>query len=186
MLFLAGPPQVIGAIYGYVDEAGVVTMTNLQPENREYRVILSDPGNPSDAPVLSGSSANEYDDLINQHAKALDVDPYLVKAVMMAESNGNPRAVSRKGAQGLMQIMPGTARTLDLQHPFDPSENIAAGTRYLKLLYLRFMGNMELVLAAYNAGPERVVESNMSVPRLGETLRYITRVKAYYERFKGL
>ncbi len=83
---------------------------------------------------------------------------------MIAESNGNPQAVSQKGAQGLMQIMPDTAALLDLRNPFDPEENIQAGARYLKSLYELFRGDMELVLAAYNAGPQRVIENNWAIP----------------------
>jgi len=104
---------------------------------------------------------------------------------MIAESRGNPNAVSRKGAQGLMQITPDTARSLDLKHPFDPSENIEAGAIYLKQLYKRFTGNTELILAAYNAGPERVTESNMTVPRINGTVHYIERVKQYYDKLKA-
>jgi soluble lytic murein transglycosylase-like protein len=81
--------------------------------------------------------------------------------------------------------MPDTARSLDLKHPFDPSENIEAGAIYLKRLYKRFTGNTELILAAYNAGPGRVTESNMTVPPINETVHYIKRVKQYYDKLKA-
>src|SRR5208337_3416183 len=121
-----------------------------------------------------------YDNLISRHARTHGIDPRLVKAVMIAESRGNPNAVSRKGARGLMQIMPGTARSLHLKHPFDPSENIEAGAIYLNRLHKRFTGNMELILAAYNAGPGRVTHSNMTVPPINETVHYIEKVKRHY------
>ena len=102
---------------------------------------------------------------------------------MLAESNGNPTAVSQKGAQGLMQIMPDTAVELQLRNPFDPEENIRAGARYLKVLQELFRGNLELTLAAYNAGPQRVIE-NMAVPPISETVSYVKRVKLYYNKLK--
>jgi soluble lytic murein transglycosylase len=104
---------------------------------------------------------------------------------MIAESNGNPNAISNKGARGLMQIMPGTGQLLDLQNPFDPSENIQAGAKYLKQLHDLFQGNLELVLAAYNAGPNRVIQNNMAVPAIDETMNYIKRVKYFYNRLKN-
>jgi soluble lytic murein transglycosylase len=102
---------------------------------------------------------------------------------MLAESRGDPTVVSQKGAQGLMQIMPDTAHDLELRNPFDPEENIEAGARYLKQLHQLFKGNLELVLAAYNAGPQRVIQ-NMSVPPISETINYIKRVKLYYDKLK--
>jgi soluble lytic murein transglycosylase len=127
---------------------------------------------------------NIYDSLINQHSAAHGVDPHLVKAVMLAESNGNPLAVSHKGAQGLMQIMPETGNYLELKNPFNPDENIQAGTKYLKMLHELFKGNLELVLAAYNAGPQRVVQYNMAIPPYSETISYVKRVKQYYDKLK--
>ncbi len=181
-LFLVPWTGARAGVYSYIDEAGVITITDVRPAKRTYRVIVSD--SPASAGIAK-SGPGDYDHLIAWHARTFDVDPRLVKAVMMAESKGNPKAISRKGAQGLMQIMPGTARSLGLQDPFDPGENIAAGTRYLRLLYERFTGNTDLVLAAYNAGPERVVANNMSVPPINETVRYIKRVKAYYTGLTG-
>jgi soluble lytic murein transglycosylase-like protein len=172
-------------MYSYIDEEGTATFTNLRPERRGYRVVVADPVTSPESPA-DVSGRHDYDGLIAQHAKTFDIDPLLVKAVIMVESGGNPRAVSRKGAQGLMQIMPSTARRLTLEHPFDPNENIAAGTRYLRLLYDRFTGNLDLVLAAYNAGPEKVVGNNMSVPLITETIRYVKMVKDRYVQFLGL
>jgi len=186
LLVLLAPVPALCAIYGYVDEEGVYHMTNIRPPGpgRNYRVMIEDRDDAQARPLFGVFDRNAYDGLIKQHSEAYGLDPHLVKAVMIVESNGNPQAVSHKGAQGLMQIMPDTARLLDLQHPFDPEENIQAGTRYLKSLYEFFKGDLELVLAAYNAGPQKVIENNMSVPPINETINYVKRVKLYYSKLK--
>ena len=172
------------AVYCHIDENGVLTVTNMQPQKANFRMIIGDGKAPRNVLALTDKENNAYDNLISRHARKHGIDPRLVKAVMIAESRGNPNAVSRKGAQGLMQIMPDTARSLDLKHPFDPSENIEAGAIYLKRLYKRFTGNTELILAAYNAGPGRVTQCKMTVPRTNETVHYIERVKQYYDKLK--
>jgi soluble lytic murein transglycosylase-like protein len=182
---MALPSASICAVYCHIDENGVLTVTNVEPQKGKSTVIIRDGEAPRNVPALSDEENNAYDNLISRHARTHGVDPRLVKAIMIAESRGNPNAVSRKGARGLMQIMPCTARSLALKHPFDPSENIEAGAIYLKRLHKRFTGNTELILAAYNAGPRRVMESNMTVPRINETVRYIERVKQYYEELKA-
>ena len=184
VLAAALPSISVCAVYGHIDENGVLTVTNVRPQQGKSKVIIGDGEAPRNVPALTDKGNNAYDNLITRHARTHGIDPRLVKAVMIAESRGNPNAVSRKGAQGLMQITPDTARSLDLKHPFDPSENIEAGAIYLKQLYKRFTGNTELILAAYNAGPGRVTESNMTVPRINETVHYIERVKQYYEELK--
>ena len=103
---------------------------------------------------------------------------------MKTESNFNPRAVSCKGAQGLMQLMPDTARFMNVTDPFDPEDNIKGGTKYLKYLDGIFAGNRELILAAYNAGPGRVIEYNMNVPPYEETKTYVQRVQSYYNQLR--
>jgi soluble lytic murein transglycosylase-like protein len=180
------PAPVFAAIYGYVDSDGVYHMTNIRPPHKNFFTLVEerDLGAENGAIALKGLKKDTYDGLIKQHSEATGVDPRLVKAVMLAESNGNPWAISRKGARGLMQIMPETGESLDLKDPFDPSENIQAGTRYLKLLHDLFRGNVELVLAAYNAGPQKVVQHNMGVPPFAETVGYVKRVKQYYDRLK--
>jgi soluble lytic murein transglycosylase len=180
LLTAALPSTFVCAVYCHIDENeilifddnGVLTVTTTQPQKGKSR-------------ARTDEANNAYDNLISRHARTHGIDPRLVKAVMIAESRGNPNAVSRKGAQGLMQIMPDTARSLDLKHPLDPSENIEAGTIYLKQLHKRFTGNMELILAAYNAGPGRVTQSTMTVPPINGTVRYIRRVKRYYDKLKA-
>jgi soluble lytic murein transglycosylase-like protein len=120
---------------------------------------------------------------VRSYAQKHDLDPALVMAVVQVESTFNPYAVSRKGAAGLMQIIPDTAEDLGLENPFDPEANLEAGIRYLKWLYKVFKGDTKLVLAAYNAGPTKVLNMGR-VPRIRETRRYIYRVMYHKERFQ--
>jgi soluble lytic murein transglycosylase len=180
------PVSGVCAIYGYVDSDGIYHMTNIRPAHKNYYTLIEDSRAGQEGISVKGFNKNVYDEIIRQHSETHGVDPRLVKAVMIVESNGNPRAVSNKGAQGLMQIMPDTAQFLELRNPFDPSENIQAGTRYLKWLHELFSGNLELILAAYNAGPNRVMQYNMAIPPINETISYVKRVKAYYSRLKDL
>jgi len=120
-----------------------------------------------------------YDRLIEAEAKRHDVDAALVSAVIRAESNYQPRAVSRKGARGLMQLMPATARRLGVRRPFDPVANVRGGVKYLKELVARFDKRPELVLAAYNAG-ERAVESYGGVPPYRETVGYVRKILSWW------
>ncbi|MDQ2870247.1 MAG: lytic transglycosylase domain-containing protein [Acidobacteriota bacterium] len=120
-----------------------------------------------------------YDSVIDAEAKRYDVDAAFVSALIRAESNYEPRAVSRKGARGLMQLMPATARRLDVQRPFDPASNVRGGVRYLRELLDRFDGKPELVLAAYNAG-ENAVESYGGVPPYRETVGYVKRILSWW------
>lgn len=111
---------------------------------------------------------------IEEHAFRADLDPKLVQAVIQVESGYNPRALSRKGAMGLMQLMPGTARDLAVDDPWSPEQNVRGGTTYLRRLIDRF-GDLELALAAYNAGPEAVVQ-HAGVPPFAETREYVRRI----------
>ena len=120
-----------------------------------------------------------YDKLITVEARRYGVDASLVSALIRAESNYQPRAVSRKGARGLMQLMPATANRLSLSHPFDPVANVRAGVRYLKELLDRFDQRPELVLAAYNAG-ENAVETYGGVPPYRETVGYVKRILSWW------
>jgi soluble lytic murein transglycosylase len=173
-------------IYGYVDENGVYHFTNIKPaNNKKYQVVIPDRPKTSLAFYSKTMNTDQFDSIIMQHSYNHGVDPTLVKAVMKAESNFNPQAVSPKGAQGLMQLMPDTARHMSVYDPFDPDDNIRGGTRYLRLLDETFQGNLELVLAAYNAGPNRVKEHNMNVPPFEETRNFIKRVKHYYNKLKS-
>jgi hypothetical protein len=123
--------------------------------------------------------ATPWNTLIEREAKRQNVDAALVSAIIRAESNGNPRSVSRKGARGLMQLMPATARRLEVHYIFDPAQNVRGGVRYLKELAKRFENNPELVLAAYNAG-EAAVSSFGGVPPYRETVGYVKRILGWW------
>jgi transglycosylase-like protein with SLT domain len=121
----------------------------------------------------------EIDAAIVQAASRHNVDANLVRSVVKVESNYNPNAVSRKGAMGLMQLMPGTARSLNVTNPFDPAQNVDAGVRHLKRLLENYGGNVQLSLAAYNAGSAAVARS-AGIPRFAETRNYVRRITNLY------
>lgn len=121
--------------------------------------------------------------IILQEANRYDVDPALVKAIIMAESGYNPRAVSKKGAKGLMQLMPSTAQDLGVEDIFNPEQNISGGVRYFKQLVNRFDGDVRLALAAYNAGSQKV-RDHQGIPPYKSTHYYIEKVFKYYQKYK--
>jgi len=127
----------------------------------------------------TAATAVDIDSAIAQAAARHNVDPNLVRAVVKVESNFNPNAVSRKGAMGLMQLMPSTARQLNVKNPFDPEQNVDAGVRHLKQLLESYGGNVKLTLAAYNAGAGAVARSS-GVPRYAETQNYVRRITNLY------
>lgn len=145
--------------------------------------------NQTQTPIVESKQASPLDkeralieQLIQKEASNKGLDPALVKAVVKAESNFNPRAESRVGAMGLMQLMPDTAETLGVDDPFDPTQNIKAGTTYLKDM-LNLFKNKEKALAAYNAGPKKVIKYN-GIPPYKETQNYVKKVNDYYNEFK--
>ena len=121
--------------------------------------------------------------IILQEAKRYKVDPCLVKAIIMAESGYNPKAISKRGAKGLMQLMPSTAEALGVEDIFNPEQNISGGIRYFKQLVKRFDGNVKLALAAYNAGSQKV-RHYQGIPPFKSTKYYIQKVFKYYELYK--
>ena len=124
-------------------------------------------------------SPEQVESAIEQAANRHNLDPNLVRAVIKVESNFNPNAVSRKGAMGLMQLMPNTARQLNVTNPFDPAQNVDAGVRHLKKLLQTYGGDVPLTLAAYNAGQGAVARS-AGIPRFGETRSYVRRITDLY------
>jgi len=125
---------------------------------------------------------NPFSELINTYSKKYNVDPNLVTAMIKAESNFNPNAVSKAGASGLMQLMPETAKILGVTNIFEPEENIEGGIRYFKTLLNEFNQNLPLALAAYNAGPDVVKKIN-DIPPIDETKNYVEKVLRYYKEF---
>jgi len=125
------------------------------------------------------TKVDDYDHLINHYSRLYNVDPLLVKLIIQKESQFDPRAVSRSGAMGLMQLMPETARRLGIKKPFDPAQNIEGGIRFLRSLFDMFDGDLELTLAAYHAGPA-VVKQLKRVPSIPETIAYVDYIISRY------
>ncbi|MBU0651291.1 MAG: lytic transglycosylase domain-containing protein [Proteobacteria bacterium] len=179
LLFFTAP-ACHGDIYKYTDSEGVIHLTNIPTEHgvpyvlviREKRVIFQ----------LKRDVAG-YDDLIAKASSKYRVDSSLVKAVIKAESNFNHRAVSPVGAQGLMQLMPATAASLQVRDAFHPETNIDGGVRYLRYLMNLFNGNLPLVLAAYNAGENAVLRHNNRIPPYRETQTYVKRVLNLFDKY---
>ena len=146
----------------------------------EVDQYLQKPAGSQNSYLPSGLTQREIDAAIEKAASRHSVDPNLVRALVKVESNFNPNAVSRKGAMGLMQLMPQTARQLNLKNPFDPQENIDAGVRHLKQLLESYGGDVRLSLAAYNAGSGAVSRSR-GVPNFAETRNYVRRITNLYD-----
>ena len=166
------------AIYSYTDAKGVTHYTN-RPlgDQRFQRVRFRDDRRVwRPAPV-----ASEYDTLIDETARVYRLPPALVKAVIAAESAFDPEAVSRKGAQGLMQLMPQTAAELGVDDPLEPESNVRGGAGYLRAMIDRY-GDLSRALAAYNAGPT-AVDRYGGVPPYQETRDYVDRVLTYYRSY---
>jgi len=141
--------------------------------------VGSGPAGPSNSLIGSSATPRAVDDAIEQAARRHNVDANLVRALIRVESNFNSKAVSRKGAMGLMQLMPSTARQLKVTNPFDPDQNVDAGVRHLKQLLQDFNGNVKLSLAAYNAGAG-AVHRNAGIPNYAETRNYVSRITSLY------
>jgi len=174
-------PSALADIYKYIDSNGVLHFTNT-PTSAGFVLYMKE-GRKNFCPLNPGPSA--YAGIIREAGERYGLDTALIKAVIQAESNFNPRAVSRKGARGLMQIMPGNNRALNISNAFDPSQNIMGGAYYLKKLLIRYENRLALALAAYNAGPE-AVDRYRQIPPYGETQAYVRKVMGLYNRFKRI
>jgi len=181
-LFAAAAPAR-ATLYSFVDENGVTHYTNVPSDPRFRKVPGSSPP-PAGSSSSDNLSAEKYEAEIARCADNHGVDSALVKAVIKAESNYDNRAISRAGAQGLMQLMPATSKLRNVDNPFNPSQNIDGGVRHLKYLLSTF-GDTKLALAAYNAG-ENAVRKYNGVPPFPETKNYVSTVLSHYGRYSGL
>jgi soluble lytic murein transglycosylase len=175
---MIAPAAGLADIYRYIDRNGVMHFTNA-PTSGKYKIYLREP-----RPArLTPGPPNRYDAIIAEAAQRHGVPQALIKAVIKAESDFDPQAVSGRGALGLMQIMPANLEVLAVADPFNPHENIMGGVRYLREMLERFNQNLQLALAAYNAGPG-AVEQYRTIPPFPETQRYIQKVLHYYRLFQ--
>jgi soluble lytic murein transglycosylase-like protein len=174
-------------IFAFTDTQGVIHYSNV-PADKRFRLVLAAPAEPREMGRAAGVTLERfaaYTRLIQGAAQSNGLEPALVAAVILAESGGDPRAQSKRGARGLMQLMPATARQYGVSNVFDPEENIRGGSRYLRDLVERYQNDLQLVLAAYNAGPE-AVDQHGGIPPFRETLEYVPRVLQIYHRLLEL
>jgi soluble lytic murein transglycosylase len=182
LLAIAAPAWAGGQIYAFVDPDGVTHFTNRPRGDKRFKPVrLRD--NYSASSKYREPRSQKYDPLIGDAAADEGIPPALVKAVIAAESNFKSDAVSHKGAQGLMQLMPETAEQMGVENPFEPAQNVRGGTSYLRAMIDRY-GDLGRALAAYNAGPS-MVDRYGGIPPFQETQDYVDRVLTYYRRYHG-
>jgi soluble lytic murein transglycosylase-like protein len=177
------PAEARSKIYTYVDADGIKQYTDL-PDNNRYKLLVLSPQDMTQSGQYYDLSliarATQFDSIIEKAAVSAAVEPNLLRAVIVVESGFNSRAVSKRGAVGLMQLMPATATRFGVSNPYDPKQNVHAGARYLKFLIDRFGQDIRLALAAYNAGEEAVDRNGGRIPPFAETMAYVPRVLKIY------
>ncbi|HIJ87912.1 MAG TPA: lytic transglycosylase domain-containing protein [Desulfuromonadales bacterium] len=180
------PCQVRADIYRYVDEDDIVHFTDA-PTDKRFKIFMRDLKKDKELRTLLkyASSANpaEYEQLIRNCSEKYGVNQSLIKAVIHAESGYDPNAVSRKGASGLMQLMPETAKSLKVADRFNPKDNVDGGVKYLRFLLDTFRGDVSLAVAAYNAGLSNVAKYG-GIPPYNETRTYVNRVLSYMKSYQ--
>jgi soluble lytic murein transglycosylase-like protein len=173
-------------IYRYTDSAGVIHFSNV---SKKGQLVLRHSEPPPKATNSVRDAANEptpalYDGYIREAARLYQIPEALVRAVIRVESNFDPRAVSHANARGLMQLIPATAERMLVSDPFDARQNVFGGTRYLRVLANLFNGNLQLTLAAYNAGENAVIRYR-GIPPFEETQAYVVKVLQFYNIYRG-
>jgi soluble lytic murein transglycosylase-like protein len=181
-------PARASAIYTYRQKDGTVVYTNVPPSGVNARKLhgssFRQAPRPADPPSRSIITPSLYLAWMEEASRKYNIPLALVRAVAHAESNFDPHALSRKGAGGVMQLMPGTASEMYVQDIFDARDNIRGGVRYLRQLANQFDGQMEIMLAAYNAGPDAVRKYGNRIPPFDETRAYVQKVVALYYQYK--
>lgn len=183
--------QAASGIFGFVDDQGVEHFSNI-PDDKRYRMVLADRFEPAQSALRAPRGVfalpygqRPFHDSVMRASSDTGVDAKLLHAVISVESGYNQGAVSPKGATGLMQLLPTTARRYGTVNLLDPGDNIRAGARYLRDLLVMFDNNLELALAAYNAGENTVIRHGRRLPPYAETRRYVPLVVAHYQRLSG-
>jgi soluble lytic murein transglycosylase-like protein len=196
-LLLAPAAAQAGGVYSYVDADGVVHFSNAPSDSRfrrvtrtsdvagVYRTTPRPPANANGTAAARSAGTAGYDPHIRTAADRYRIPVELLRAVMAVESNYNPRALSEKGAVGLMQLMPHTAQDMYVGDIWDPAQNIDGGARYLRFLANLYQGDVVKTLAAYNAGPDAVRRAGGTVPNIPETREYVRRVLALYRDYRA-
>ncbi len=178
-------------IYAYTDASGIVHFSNAR-YNKNDRIVVAAQRDenryelPRSQLQVSRAGRNRFAPLVEAAARTYQVDAALLHAVISAESGYNPAAVSNKGAVGLMQLMPETARRYGIENSFDPEQNIRGGTKYLSYLLQLFDNNLELTVAAYNAGENAVIRHGYSIPPYRETLGYVPSVLKLHKKYRSI
>ena len=195
LALVVGAGPAMADIFSYKDERGVVHFTNMPNGDKRYKLVRKEE-RPSDGQPSVGAARVarlfmpaqadilRYSSIIDAASKTHGVDGALVHAVITAESGYNASAVSKAGARGLMQLMPDTAARYGVRDIHDPRENINGGVRYLRDLITMFNGNIELAVAAYNAGENAVIRHGNRIPPYAETVHYVPKVLGFYRKFQ--
>lgn len=179
-------------IYTYTDNDGRIYLTN-EPANKHYRQLVAGPVVHAEVAQLAGTGKIssciagkiKYDPMIEEVAHTYGLDSALLHAVITVESRYNPNAVSKKGASGLMQLMPGIARHYGVVDSLDPVQNLHGGAKYLRDMMILFNSDMNLAVAAYNAGETAVVRSGNHIPPFRETMDYVPKVMNFYREYRA-
>lgn len=175
-------------IYSYTDEDGSTHFSNI-PNDPRFKFLLKTPQTEPLRTALGINSytANQrlYSPMVDEAAKSNQIESALLHAVISAESGYNAQAKSPKGAMGLMQLMPATAKQYGISNPYDPAQNIQAGTQYLRDLMQLFNNDLHLTLAAYNAGQNAVIRNGNQIPPYPETIKYVPKVLKFYDALRN-
>jgi len=185
---LIAPDIACAQVYSGTSAGGTIVLSNFS--SPEARVLLI-PSSSTDKVTLDFNTApskkiseipKAFKDLVEEAARQHGLDPNLLHAMIRVESGYNPRALSARGARGLMQLMPDTARRFGVSDAFNPRENVRAGAEYIQWLLKLFQGDVELALAGYNAGEQAVIRAGYRIPKYGETQIYVPKVLAHYKQ----